>query len=76
MGMTSLHLCCASKLNSDSLFFTKRLLKAGKAKMNDEEYKEWINEKDSKQQTALDYLTMKGKLLEISLKNDLLKLFY
>ncbi|KAL9653601.1 hypothetical protein ABK040_000518 [Willaertia magna] len=46
MGMTSLHLCCASKLNSDSLFFTKRLLKVGKAKMNDEEYKEWINETD------------------------------
>ncbi|KAL9653585.1 hypothetical protein ABK040_000504 [Willaertia magna] len=72
MGMTSLHLCCASKLNSDSLFFTKRLLKVGKAKMNDEEYKEWINETDSKQQTASFYLM--GRFLEPSLKNDILNL--
>ncbi|KAL9653568.1 hypothetical protein ABK040_000488 [Willaertia magna] len=74
MGMTSLHLCCASKLNSDSLFFTKRLLKVGKAKMNDEEYKEWINETDSKQQTASFYLMVNERFLEPSLKNDILNL--
>ncbi|KAL9654275.1 hypothetical protein ABK040_010306 [Willaertia magna] len=73
LKMTALHLCCASKLNSDSLFFTKKLLKVAKEKLSEYEFKELINAKDSNQNTAIDYLNSKEKFMEPRLKKDLMK---